>query len=204
MLLKYVKSILLFCILVILLQGCKKTCGDGFKSYHTVTAPLQVYPQAESIRLGDTLSAEITIPKNAYDTRSNTFIDINGLDFSTIGIDIVQFSLTNSGLRINGLDSFYLQKVLGEFTLKTKAMIGVDLVQASNNLVFKIVIIPKTKGLVKIALYSFEGRKGNRCYLVDFIPKCINQSLNMHLYMNVNPNDAITYTLTNSYYINVN
>jgi hypothetical protein len=181
------KSILItkiYCILtVLLLLGCNKNkCSDAEKRRWIMQSPMQITPQAEEIRLGDTLILSITIPYNNIDLRSNTPVNIKGCKISEFGLDFVILNKTNANTLLSeGKDRFKVVAIKGISRSYTEARFQNSFLEEQDGYVYKAYIIPLKKGLVNIANYRVEATLEENCSVIDFTPVCVNNSNNYDL-----------------------
>jgi hypothetical protein len=173
-------SLITFCSLAaLLLPGCKKECTSG--QNFVVRSPMRVEPQANEIRLGDTLTVTIEVPYNNFDLEKNVPVNVAGYKVSEFGIDFALFNEVNNRIFIEGPEQFNITflrgggaRLQGTSSFQNRFAVEVE------RYLFVMKVVPLKKGLVDLVNYRAEARDG--CTLVDFSPTCINNPNNYDIY----------------------
>jgi hypothetical protein len=172
-------TITIFCNLaVLLLPSCKKECTSG--QNFVVQAPMRVEPQAEEMRLGDTITVTIEVPYNSFDLQKNLPVDIAGFTVSEFGLYITMLNKQGEKVVGEGLDQFTYLFLKGGGRLFNGATLQNTFAVEVDRYIYRIKLVPLRRGLVSIINLRAEARDG--CTLVDFSPTCINTPNNYDLY----------------------
>jgi hypothetical protein len=145
--------------------------------------PLAVTPQADSIRLGDTLSIEIRIPYNNNNIRDGQPYNVAAAIPRFLGLEISLHNRIGTATpTIEGVTHFTVIATTGAIQDLNEMGKRCTFVQTPDAFLFKAQLIPHKRGLVSIALSQASGDPGVRCAEVTYIPVCVNTNRNHLLY----------------------
>lgn len=199
------QTISLIVSILILTQSCKKHCGDGFLNYYKANSFIKIMPDVDSVKVGDSIFVEITIPYRTLNLRDSSFVDASGLNMSEVISVTSILEWLNGRVVSNDVDKLKLISTFGSSKLETGKGISSRFSLDTNGYKVSYVIIPKIKGLLKVLLYPIEGRRDNRCTVMDFSSKIVNSNKRHYLLHQLTASDPsfIFGTRDESYFIKI-
>jgi hypothetical protein len=178
---------------------CKKgrICGDN-NTYTFINNNARAYPDKDSIRIGDTLWIDITMPTTLRDITTNSMIDFSeavsvgnspGLGKFTGG------SVSDPGT-IGAVDKFnyYITKgqLINSSILNERMQFSFD--KLNDSFVLKFAVIPKSTGIYALGISDDAGvhRKGDNCTKASFAFQFANTNQHLYYYQNNRPRYVIS------------
>ena len=180
-------SIAIILIIAALNMGCPKfhVCSDSIRYQFSVDTAISIYPDKDSIHIGDTIWIEMHVPTNLFDSYSSKYIDFSkAVNF---GEDIVVGILTGGSILNPGTadasDSVSYILVNGRNAGISKTGVRNYFFDESNGIYFlKVGIVPKNIGKYYLGFGSPTGvyKKNDYCTKAAF--NLFISNTNQHLY----------------------
>jgi hypothetical protein len=180
-------------IIIILIAGSSifATCNkriDCKQVIYSFDGNYKAYPDADSVKVNDTIWVELNVPTQLKDLNSNVSVDYSGAE--NFGPSIQYLELTKGNEINTGVSPaaslFENRLVQGTSILSDKPELvrGFTCTEENGLYVFKLGIIPKRKGLFAISASDATGvyRRTNRCDKASFSLtfKDTNQHLSLY------------------------
>jgi hypothetical protein len=165
-------------------QGCSSSaCEEEGAGNWRIKMPLVVAPQADSVRLGDTLSIEVRIPFDNINIRDGRPYNVAAAIPRFFGLELSLHNRVGTAIpTIEGVSNFNVIAITGTVSDFNDVGKACTFVPMSDAFVFKAKLIPQKRGLVSIALSQATADPGVRCAVVTYIPECTNTNRNHLLY----------------------
>jgi hypothetical protein len=201
------RKITIFGMLAVLFtsQACRDKCSEGERGNPYIRLPMLVTPADTAIRLGDTLTINVTVPFDNINTRDGGRTDISNSTMSMFGIDYRIINMATDGkLIVDGLDQIKVIYEKGGGVKTSEVRMRQNVTKGASAFEMVAKVIPLKRGLVNLAVYRAEGEMEKGCVLVDFTPVCANDKKNLELYTNLfsgPPDPGYASLYSNHFYI---
>lgn len=165
---------------------CKKSILGCASSTYSFEIDARIYPDKDTVQVGDTIWVEINSPDVFTDQISNQ--QINFSNANNLGTDMGFVKLINpSPIQLaDAVSLFHFTLLFGiEEKSNDTALIKNFLIKEKNNRYqFKLGITPKDTGTFRFNLGNFVGvyRNGNSCPKADFFTKLVETNQHYYLY----------------------
>lgn len=192
-------KILLVLVIVHLLtsyMSCRKNCAVTNFSF-AITS--QMYPDNDSINVGDTIWVEVDAPVNLVDIKSGVETDYSGA--VNLGNDIYLHKFdkvmpnAQNGL-VEAAHTFRTHLVVGDSVTPKNPSItrAFRFKEISGRYRFKVGLIPQEKGDFMIGIGSAAGvyRSHDQCSKADFSIAIAETNQHLYLYQNFRPGYEFT------------
>ncbi len=165
---------------------CNKIGLGCANSTYSFEIDARVYPDNDTVTIGDTIWIEINSSDTFTDQKTNEQVDFSNAN--NLGTDMGFDKLVNSSpIELEGaVDSFNFVLISGiEETSRNPSLIKNYLIIDNNNRYhFKLAIVPKSSGTFSFNLGNFTGvyRNDDPCPKADFYTKLIETNQHYYLY----------------------
>lgn len=178
---------------------CKKSliCADN-NTYTFINNDARAYPDRDSIRVGDTLWIEISMPTTLSDALTNTMIDFSNAVSVGNSPGVGQFiggSVSDPGV-IGAVDKFNYSIIKGELVnssiLNERMQFNFD--KINDSFFLKFALIPNSKGIYIFGISDEAGvyRKGDPCTKASFAFEFANTDQHLYFLQNNRPGYVIS------------
>ena len=178
---------------------CKKNliCGDK-ASYFFTNNHATAYPTRDSIRVGDTLVVEISMPTTLRDTLTNSLIDFSdaigiGNSFSMDIFTGGSVSNPGSSFAANNFEYYVFngQSINSSFPERIR---NYTFNKVASTFILKVGIIAKSIGIYALAISDapLVSRKGDNCTRASFTFLFGNTNQHLYFYQNNRPGYVIS------------
>lgn len=198
-------AILLITAMTTIFSTCKKGGLGCANTVYNFKIAGKIYPDKDSIHVGDTVWLELNVPTSFTDITSNQIVDFSEAGNLGSAIGFGEYSVINNP--IPAANSFIDVLVTGkEISNANTAQIREFLFEEKNNrYVFKLGIIPNENGIFGVGFSNAQNvyRNSDLCTKAFF--KIILENTHQHYYLNPNINSSNTDTTkpSGSYYFKV-
>jgi hypothetical protein len=197
---------LLFLLSILLIKcSCtEKIQIDCSQVKYNFQLPVKAYPDRDSINTGDTIWLEINESAITLKNSDGSFINFSGAANLGSVIDFQKIDSINKTF-LESVNKFDLILVSGTEIRRTNLFIEYNFAEANQRYIFKLGIIPKEKGVYRIALGSSNNtyRTNDKCTKANFIIN-FKETVSHDYYIRlVNPNAPINVVVTNNYFFKV-
>ena len=186
-------------------SSCFKNCSDTSYAFDTEA---KVYPDKDSIRVGDTLWIEVTTPTTLIDNLSGKKVDYSGAENMGAAIQISSFhsgSIEQTGASY-ALDSFHYYLFRGSIYTTDMQASNYLYIETSGNYIFKLAIICERVGTYGVSISDAVNvfRKKDKCSKATYAMQITNTDQHMYLYQNSRPGyEASDYEKKHVYFFKV-
>jgi hypothetical protein len=187
------------------LSTCKKGGLGCANTVYNFEIAGKIYPDKDSIHIGDTVWLELNIPTNFTDITSNQIVDYSGAENLGSAIGFGEYSVINNPAP--AANSFL------DVLVKGKKVDNPDIAQIreflfeeqNNRYVFKLGIIPKEKGIFGTGFSNAQNvyRNSDKCTKAFFKINVENTRQHYYLNPNINSSNFDTTKPSGSYYFKV-
>lgn len=175
---------LFFCT-ACLLAGCTKNCTTNYRTFRSY---LQIIPDKDIYKIGDTLKWRVIVPFVNFDSRTNEQLNIsNTTSISKLFLSVVRVDKEESpGIYAGGLKSFsiIIEKAnnvhFSQLPGYKDARIDFNFIKSNDGFEALFTAIAKEKGVFMISHTPASGE--DKCMIHDFSPVLYNNSRNEDLY----------------------
>jgi hypothetical protein len=177
--------IFLLITITLLLQkcSCKKINIDCSRTIYTFKISIEVFPQKDTLKIGDTIWFRLNSPVQLRDLNSNTFINYSSA--ANLG-SVVNFRAlsTSKEYTIDAVSMFTYNLKEGIELRSTNDNIEYRFGEKNNNFLFLVGIIPKNKGTYRIVFSNAANvfRNTDKCTKASFQINISNSD--RHPYLN--------------------
>lgn len=177
---------------------CKKfICADN-NTYTFIKNYAKAYPDKDSIRIGDTIWIEITMPTTLKDALTNAIIDFSnavGIG-NAFGVGLfTDGSVSDPGVT-GAVDKFDYSIIKGKLINNSilNERIQFQFEKMNDSFFLKVGAIPKTTGIYYLAISDDAGvyRKGDPCTKASFAFEFANTNQHLYYYQNNRPGYVIS------------
>lgn len=185
-----IKALAAFLLLPMLLSltSCLRDCTDTSYSFN-INA--QVYPDKDSIHIGDTVWIAVSTPTTSLDGISDRTVDYSGAENMGIAVQLASLhhaSDTDAGTSYATEDFDY---VIENGSLYTSDQYAKNYLynEINDTYMFKLGVVPKQKGVYRLDASDAVNvyRKKHKCDKATFQLSIINTDQHFHWYNIVNP-----------------
>ncbi len=189
---------------------CNKYPLGCYGNAYTFEIPLKIYPDKETVAVGDTIWIEIATPKQFTDLPTGRKIDFDGA--ANLGIDVDFLQLCPDSILersvIPAVSAFQLLVIKGTFLpddLSPDRNVDYNYYEGDASYQFKLAVIPKQKGIYVIApgdassVYS----KTCRCPKAGFQMRYKETNQHTHIYTDFWPFQPSLFELSHMYCLKV-
>ncbi len=168
---------------ICLVQGCTSACDKPGAGNWLIKMPMLVKPQADSIRLGDTLYIEVRIPYDNINTRNGEPRNVAAAIPTNFAIELTLHNrFGNAQPIIEGVNNFEVTSTAGSIADFNEAGKRATFMRTPDAFLFRAQIVPRKRGLLSLGIYNATGDPGIRCAVVTYGGECINTNCNHLLY----------------------
>jgi len=178
---------------------CKKgqVCADN-NTYTFINNYAKAYPDSDSIRVGDTLWIEISMPTTLKDELTNTMIDFSDAVSvgNTFSIDVFV------GGNVNNPGTAYAANNFNYYVINGQSLNSPNpdrtrqytFAKMGGLFVLKVGVIAKSIGIYSLAISDDAGvhEKGDNCTKASFAFKYANTNQHLYYYQNNRPGYVIS------------
>jgi hypothetical protein len=171
-------------IAAVLLWGCRK---EGFTRLMDVEMKYQIIPDAERIKLGDTVKIIAWLPYKQYDRATNTTVDIKDMEIQSwgsigyLGLD----SMQNETIVKQGspfYETFFsMSQPFGTFKEYPKNHIIGNMHQKDTYFYFELNLVARKPWVHLIRPRGGRGFMDNGRFRIDIAARVINPNYHHHL-----------------------
>ncbi|HSC53640.1 MAG TPA: hypothetical protein VLC98_08475 [Phnomibacter sp.] len=193
-------------ILIIFLLGgicifaeCNRSPFGCFESTWQFQIPMQIYPDNEEVKIGDTIWMQLSSPKHFTDAISGQDIDFSQAANLSTNITFYQFADSGNGIKyLKPAVAFFDYKlVYGRFLPDDRgASYNVDynFKETDSSYEFKLGIVPKLTGEFVFAPYDVSSvyRKNAKCPQAAFQYAIINTNQHLKTYLDFYPGHVLS------------
>ncbi len=197
---KYQLSLLLMLAFLAQQSSCNKNCVETKYSFNL---PIKAYPNLDSINIGDTLWLEINEPTTLLSLNGN-MVNYSGVANLGSVISYQKMDTVNKTF-IQSTEKFNYIPAEGKVLNRTNLYIEYNFAETNNKFLFKLGIIPKEKGIYRLAVGSSNNtyRENDKCTKANFIIN-FKETISHDYYMKlINPDVQINVPVTNGYFFKV-
>jgi hypothetical protein len=184
---------------------CNKSLGlDCATTKYNFLIAAKVYPDKDSLNIGDTVWLEINEPVIFKDISTNADIDYGGA--SNLGTVLTFNKLVGVNNIEYSLDKFNYVVVKGMQLKKTNLDIEFSFIEENRNYLFKLGIIPKEKGVFRFSISNAANvfRKNDNCTKANFALNFKETQLHGYFFKIFDPTAVIdSSNKGNTYYFKV-
>ena len=150
------------------LAGCKKKCS--LLRDHPLSVFMYIEPNAERIKLGDTLRVKLFIPYINIRLDNSELIDVTNSSVSSSGFWYLTYkNVTNGVPQMSGTQP-ELIPLKGSYKRFNDVTVRVNYIKGVDGFVFDAHLIPKEKGLAFFSNWKAEGWMNGKCEFNMFNP----------------------------------
>lgn len=178
-------SVLICIYLITVFNSCKKDILGCGESSILFTVDAKVYPDKDSVNVGDTIYVEINIPTTLPD-QNNKMVDYSKAN--NLGTDMGFVKLVNvSPIKVdNAVGDFTFELISGKEITSSNPLLLKEYTfeETGGRYVFKLAIVPKTRGTFSFNFGNATNviRKGNSCPKASF-NFLLKNITNQHYYL---------------------
>lgn len=195
--------VVFFCFVITSLTGCGRNCAETTFTFQT---GIRAYPDKDSIRVGDTIWYEATIPTNLADVATKQTVNYAGA--SNLGTvfsmqKLIGGSISDPGTTPAAGDFKYIlvtgRDVSNSFFERNREYLFTEI---NNQYLFKLGIVAIKKGIYLSAIDNSRNvyRNTDKCTKASYFINFINTKQHLYLYQNNRPGYKIEgLELTNTY-----
>lgn len=181
-----------FIYVTMMIIGCPKPCVEANYSFKE---QLQLSPDSDSMKVGDTLYITASFPNNLIDQRSGSVINYSNASNIESTLRIVQL-VTGDSISRGAVADFKYSSTIGMIYNATNipspdAVNQLKYQQIGNDYQIKVGLIPIHTGIFALGIGSglSIGRNGSKeCEKASFIFSISNTSQHVYYYQQWNPN----------------
>jgi len=167
--LKYWKSLLAFPVFTIILVSLSN-CGTECLKFHSPIMPYSIYPNKDTIHIGDTIWIDAAISNNMKDFETGEVVNYNNVNFySTFYFhyfnDTSEF-MFREGTSQYANDKFNIQSNIGTIS-KTGNVYRPEFVRRNDSIFHRVFAIAKDTGFFSIVLGYNPGGTGHGSQKID-------------------------------------
>jgi hypothetical protein len=201
--LKYIT--LIFAISFFLIKcDCKKLQIDCTNIKYNFQLPVKVYPDKDSINIGDTIWLEVDESTILKDNISSSNVDYSGTE--NLGTVITFNKLVNIGKLEYAIDNFKITVLKGQKLKQSNIDSEYSFSEENRRFKFKLAIMPEISGVFRIIISNSNNtyRKNDECTKANFNIEFKDTQLHGYYYNVFDPNVIIdTGNKGNVYYFKV-
>lgn len=165
---KFYLTVICFCILLLTtFSTCKKGGILGCNQNFAFTINAKVYPDKDTVNVGDTIFAEVNFPDMLPDSLSSTTINLQGASGVTSDMGFVKLISDSPIVLADVVSDFDFKLINGkELTSSSPQLIKLySFEETGSQFVFKLAIVPKDTGTFRFNLGAAAGveEKSSTC-----------------------------------------
>lgn len=196
--------------LVTIQSTCKKRL-DCFNQMYSFTIGSKVFPDKDSIHVGDTIWLDVNTPCRFIDMSANKEVEYSGAENLGLGIQLAKFTggtISNPGGE-DAANSFDYKVTYGQLLTNPNTNLVREFKFLEENGLYKlrVGVVPKQIGIFSLAISNAANvyRKGDKCTKASFKITYANTDQHLYLYQANRPGYEISeYERTHMYCFKVN
>jgi hypothetical protein len=175
----------------------KLICADN-NTYTFINNYAKVYPDKDSIRVGDTLWTEIKMPTTLKDEQTNVMVDFSDAVSvgNTLGIGLFTGGSVNDPGSTGAVDKFDYSVIMGQVINSSilNQKMQFTFAKINDSFFLKVRIISKAIGTYYLAISDDAGvhRRGDNCTKGSFEFRYANTDQHLYFYQNNRPGYIIS------------
>lgn len=177
-------AVLLLVAISTIFSTCKKNFGCANSTY-SFEAGIRIYPDKDSINIGDTLWMEMNEPTTFLDLGSG--LNVNYDNAENLGTTLRLIELLENSKFQGAYKKFKLKLEFGQNVQNltdTSSLKEYLFIERNNKYIFRLGFVPNQKGIFRISFGNAQNvyRKNDKCTKAGFVLKL--KQTNSHAYFN--------------------
>jgi hypothetical protein len=168
----------------VLFWGCRK---EGFTRLMDVELKYRVLPEAERIKIGDTVKIIAWLPYKQYDRATNSTVDISNMEVQSWGSvtfrgldSMINETVVKPGSHLFE-DFFAVNHLFGSFSEYPKNQLIGSMHKNDTSFYFQINLIAKKPWVLRIRPIAGRGFMDDDRFRIDIAARVVNPNYHQHL-----------------------